>query len=153
MISAGCKTSEERVYPCFSGSYNAFNRINLALCSPDLFSEIKDLCYLPRVISDHSPILITLKDGSFRTRFSNWKLNPTWLNSGLDLVFIKSRIEQFYEYNRGSASSVLVWDPMTAYVQGILNVEIFKIRNGYKRKKEEIKQLLRKANLLRTPRI
>lgn len=50
-------------YSCYSVSHSSLSRIDLAIGSLSLVSLTKEIVYLPRSLSDHSPLMITLGGG------------------------------------------------------------------------------------------
>lgn len=64
-------------YSCYSASYSMLSRIDMALGNDRPLQITEKITYWPRGISDHSPIVVTLKLGGGRTQ-KEWKINPHW---------------------------------------------------------------------------
>lgn len=54
------KHPDTKEYSCFSSTFNTLSRIDLCFVSRDLLPRVVDAQYLPRAISDHSPMLLTI---------------------------------------------------------------------------------------------
>lgn len=49
-----------RQYSCYSGSYSTLSRIDMAMGNSEALQLTKKIEYLPRGISDHSPLTLTI---------------------------------------------------------------------------------------------
>lgn len=59
---------KDRVFSCFSTSYNSMSRIDLILISHTLLPTLGEVRFNPRVLSDHTPYWITLRIDSSPTK-------------------------------------------------------------------------------------
>lgn len=75
---AGWKNPDTRVYSCHSATFNTLSRINLCFVSRDLLPRIIEAQYLPRAVSDHSPLMINI-DMERPRGYTMWRLSPLWL--------------------------------------------------------------------------
>lgn len=50
-------------YSCFSKTHSTFSRIDLALGSEDLLYLVRNINYMPRGLSDHSLLVVSLSQG------------------------------------------------------------------------------------------
>lgn len=64
-------------YSCYSTSYSMLSRIDMALGNDRALQITEKIVYLPRGISDHSTMVLTLKLGGKRAQ-GEWKINPYW---------------------------------------------------------------------------
>lgn len=65
-------------YSCHSRFYSTLSRIDLILCNEEALKIVEEIDYKPRGISDHSPIVFSIKVGVNYGR-GDWKVNPFWL--------------------------------------------------------------------------
>lgn len=128
-----------RVYSCYSASHHSLSRIDLALGSELLLPMVKLVEYLPRSVSDHSPLRVRLTVGmSGGVPRQTWRLNPFWAHL-LDVVLLRE-IEEFFQTNESSASSGVVWDTMKAVVRGLYIREISKRKSKSRELTETLQQ-------------
>lgn len=76
-----------------------------------------DIRILPRGISDHAPLLLTI-DLSSAPEAILWRLSRFWV---LDVVVngqFRGSLQEFWAVNPGSASALVVWDAFKAYTRG-----------------------------------
>lgn len=55
------RNPHRRAYTCHSASHRSFSRIDLAYVDHSALSRVKDIRILPRGVSDHAPLLLTLE--------------------------------------------------------------------------------------------
>lgn len=70
-----------RAFTCHSASHRAFSQIDLAYVGAPVLSGVRDIVILPRGISYHAPLLLTLElatDSSERL----WRLSRFWISDG-----------------------------------------------------------------------
>lgn len=95
-----------------------------------------ELCeYLPRILSDHAPLLISAQCSLEMPNYKLWRFSGHLLNSSDALSFINNNIENFISTNKSSASSGVIWEAMKAFLRG----QIIAFSSG--RKKQYQKQL------------
>lgn len=110
------RNPEGRIYSCYNKSKQTLSRIDLALGSRDMIPCITKVCYEQRTISDHSPLQISLKSGETYQR--RIKINLYILTEDRRKEEIGTRIREFFEINRGTASAGMVWDAFKATIRG-----------------------------------
>lgn len=114
-----------RLYSCYSASHHSLSRIDLAVGSDPLLPLVKLVEYLPRGVSDHSPLRVQLSVGSGGgVPRQVWRLNPFWTHF-LDVVLL-GVLGEYFQLNATSASNVVIWDMMKAVVRGLYIREISK---------------------------
>ncbi|XP_041430893.1 uncharacterized protein LOC108700058 isoform X3 [Xenopus laevis] len=117
------KNPDKREYSCFSATYNTLSRIDLALATADLLPLVATVEYLPRAISDHSPLLVQL---NFTPGPGErlWRLSPLWLSQPTVAKANEVAITEYWELNNGTASSGIVWEACKATMRGALTTAI-----------------------------
>ena len=109
-------TRDDSFYSC---PHNSHTRIDFFLTSNQLNHRLLESEYLPRIISDHSPLTLSLSipekiQGPYR-----WRLNPTLLKKPDFCQFIRNQIKFFCETNCPSTSnSFIIWDTTKAFLRG-----------------------------------
>ncbi|CAJ0960101.1 unnamed protein product [Ranitomeya imitator] len=127
----------ERAYSCYSPAHGTLSRIDLALGNRLLDTMVRDVRYLPRALSDHSPVEVEFRSvGTRNGSRREWKIHPNWLHS-IDLEKIKKELVEFFEINEGSVDVLTVWETMKAYLRGLL----FRDISRCKRKSREAERL------------
>lgn len=113
---------------------------------------VEDSAYEPRLLSDHSPFWVWLDTTGMLGR-PLWKVNPYWLTLFPQVDRTREALWEFLQFNRGSASAVVVWDTLKAFLRGCLIKEIAGIktrsREWENRVREELKE--REQALVRDP--
>lgn len=109
-----------RGYSFFSPVHYTFSRIDYFLVDSKLLPTIQSCTYHARVISDHSPLLLTIM---FENSFSRspWRMNTRLLSDVNHTDFISNQIDFFIETNATSNISYSVlWETFKAYMRGQL---------------------------------
>lgn len=109
---------ETRQFSCYSSSHNSLSRIDLALGSDSLLPLVDTVEYLPRSISDHSPVRVRLQLGLAPSApRPPWRLNPFWTQLiGMGLL---TELREFFTVHAASSNRALVWDTMKAVLRGL----------------------------------
>lgn len=108
----------ERKYSFYSHKHNSYSRIDLFYIYSGKQHVVSFCDYLPRVITDHSPLVMLVKYGQTagkkRWRFINYLLND------LEYIdFINTNTEIFLELNKNTASISVIWDCLKAFLRGL----------------------------------
>lgn len=90
----------------------------MALGNMRMLQTIKNISYLPRGVSDHSPLVLVLNLGEKRV-LRTWRINPYWLEIIKKSDEVLPKLREFVEYNRGTASAGILWDTLKAFLRGI----------------------------------
>jgi hypothetical protein len=90
---------------------------------------VLDVEYLPRLLSDHSPLLLSISIPTKVNGVYRWRLNSTLLKQPEFCAFIKEQINIFTLTNKPPDSFIL-WDTLKAYLRG----QIISYTKGLKKK-------------------
>lgn len=122
---------QARDYSFYSGRHNSFTRIDLFLLSTHLIHRAIESKYLPRILSDHSPLTLSIYMPEKTSNVYRWRLNPTLLQKPDFCKFIRGRIELFCDTNcPSSPNSFILWDTLKAFLRG----QIISYTKGVKKK-------------------
>lgn len=61
-------------YSCFSGTHSTLSRIDLVLGNKEALHVIKNISYMPRGLSDHSPVTFSVELRETRCLWE-WKIS------------------------------------------------------------------------------
>ena len=109
----------DRDYSYYSPPHGTHSRIDNFLLSTLHCHRVLDAQYLPRLLSDHSPLILSISmPNKVKTPY-RWRFNATLLKQ-LDFHdFIKEQITIFTLTNKHSApNSFIFWDALKAYLRG-----------------------------------
>ena len=110
---------KNREYSFFSPVHNSFTRIDYLIIPMAMVHRISSCEYLPRVMSDHAPISLTILPRDKSQKFYRWRINPVLLHNPDFDKFITSQIKLFLETNSETAPSPsLLWESLKAYLRG-----------------------------------
>lgn len=84
------KNGNMRDYTFYSTSKNSWSRLDMIWSSRSLFSLIKKVDILPKIMSDHNPVVCTFKS---RKRLNRWRLNEELLDNNENLTYIQNEIK------------------------------------------------------------
>lgn len=107
-------------FTCHSASHKSILRIDLAYVGAPVLSRVRDITILPRGISDHVPLHLTL-DLSADPSDSLWRLSRFWVSDTEVESQFRSVLETYWRVNPGSAAVTSVWDDFKAYSRGSIN--------------------------------
>ena len=86
---------KNKEYSFFSPVHNSFTRIDYFIISMTLVHRISSCEYLPRVMSDHAPISLTILPRDISQKLYRWRINPVLLHNPEFDKFITSQIKLF----------------------------------------------------------
>ncbi len=122
---------QDRDYSFYSHPHKCHTRIDIFLISSQIFHRVIDIEYLPRLISDHSPLVLSVSIPDKVTETYRWRLNPTLLKQPEFCTFIREQIDFFTSTNRPSAPNIFIfWDTLKAFLRG----QIISYTKGLKKK-------------------
>lgn len=122
---------QARDYSFYSGRHNSFTWIDLFLLSAHLTHRALETEYLPRILSDHSPLTLSINMPEKTPNVYRWCLNPTLLLKPDFCKFIREQIELFCDTNcPSSPNSFILWDALKAFLRG----QIISYTKGIKKK-------------------
>lgn len=105
-------------FSCHSRTHDSLSRIDMALGTDHLLECLEEIRYLPRGLSDHSPLLVKLNFSPLlRPPLRLWALNAFWLRV-IDHQLIASALEDYISYNAGSVTPAVYWDALKASLRG-----------------------------------
>ena len=133
-----------RIYSCFSQSYGSMSRIDLAFASRDLCHQILKMKYEPHGISDHSPVLISLREVDSPASGRTFKLNSHWLHVIGEQGQIDHEIQEFWGINVGSTHIHYVWDALKAHIRGIYFSKINRYRVELRQREQQLTETIRR---------
>jgi len=108
-----------RDYSFYSHPHDTHTRIDYFLLSTQLLYCVLDVEYLPRLLSDHSPLVMSLSIPEKTGRTYRWRLNPILLKQSEFQKFVREQIDIFTSTNKPSCSnSFILWDTLKAYLRG-----------------------------------
>lgn len=107
-------------YMHYSAYHNLHKRIDYWLVSPTLLDKVRDCRVLPRTMSNHSPLLLSIATPKKGIPPFTWRFPPYSL---LDPVFkseMAEAIETFFTTNVGSVDSFqMFWEAFKVYIHGV----------------------------------
>lgn len=114
-------------YSYFSSSYSILSRIDMALGNGEALQNVKNIVYLPREVSDHLPLVLSLSLEGKRAP-GIWKISPLWLELMKNAEEVSPKLKEFIELNVGTAPISVIWDTLKAFLRGILIQQEVKIK-------------------------
>uniref|UniRef100_H3AGJ2 Endonuclease/exonuclease/phosphatase domain-containing protein n=1 Tax=Latimeria chalumnae TaxID=7897 RepID=H3AGJ2_LATCH len=104
--------SKSREYSHHSHAHKSFSRIDLFLISSSLIHRVRECCFLPRYISDHSPICVQVEAPEDLQRPYRWRLDPQLLTK-------EESIGEFFHFNHSQSSPPdMIWEAFKATIRG-----------------------------------
>uniref|UniRef100_A0A3B1J7U7 Reverse transcriptase domain-containing protein n=1 Tax=Astyanax mexicanus TaxID=7994 RepID=A0A3B1J7U7_ASTMX len=128
----------------YSPVHKSFSRIDYFLISSELVPRVNSTVYHPILISDHSPITLTLQNIITKPAY-HWKFNLNLLSDTTFIKYMNAKISEFLEFNdTKDVSDTVLWETFKAVTRGhILAFEATK-------KKELNKRLTELENIIIT---
>ena len=131
----------ERDYSFYSNRHDTYSRIDLFLISAQLRGRITQIDYKARLLSDHSPLLMTIMMPDKEQSVYRWRLNSSLLKRQDFCDFIRKQIRLYLETNLNSVEDkFIVWDAMKAYLRGQIISYSSKIKKEYMRESERLEK-------------
>uniref|UniRef100_A0A803K361 Reverse transcriptase domain-containing protein n=1 Tax=Xenopus tropicalis TaxID=8364 RepID=A0A803K361_XENTR len=112
------RNPDARQYSCYTRASAALSRIDLVLVTPELLQGLTSSKFLPRVCSDHAPLLAAFK-WDRDTRSSRWRLSPKWIQHKYIAEKYPPLLAQYWDANEGTTQPNIVWDAGKAYSRGM----------------------------------
>lgn len=110
---------DSKQFSCFSSTTNSLSRIDLAFANTAMLSQVSFADYLPRGISDHAPLSVTLTQDVVGPS-KLWRLNPLWLSVPQVESKCISAMEDYWQINTGTANPWSEWDAFKAVMRGAI---------------------------------
>lgn len=102
-------------YSCYSGIYKY---IDYFLVSQELVSKIKNCWYDCIVISDHSPVSLSIFFDKLKLSPTNWCLQVWWLQNPEFVKYVEKKIDIYFEINTDQTNASIRWEAFKAYIRG-----------------------------------
>uniref|UniRef100_H3ATJ9 exodeoxyribonuclease III n=1 Tax=Latimeria chalumnae TaxID=7897 RepID=H3ATJ9_LATCH len=127
----------------YSHVHQSFSRIDLLLISALLSHRVKACEFLPRFISDHSPVMTQLETPtSYRDPFG--RLDSHLLTRDDFVGEIKSAIQEFFQFNHSLPSSPdMIWEAFKATIRGKIIAFSSACRKKFQQQMVSLEQELR----------
>ena len=128
-----------KCYSFFSPVHGTYSRIDYFFLDKKLLPLVSKCEYQAIVISDHAPLVMTLRVPTSQTDYRPWRLNSLLLSDQTFVELISAEITSFLERNQtpGMSSSV-VWESMKAYLRGQIISYSARIRKCLNEKLEKL---------------
>lgn len=132
----------EREYSFYSSVHKSYSRIDYFLISSNLISYITNSKYHNILISDHSPMTISLNIGLPKQAYS-WRFNPSLLTDDNFLKYIKAKIKHFIETNdNGEVSDSILWETLKVVLRGDIIMYTSRLKKEKEKRLNEINNIL-----------
>ncbi|KAJ1142231.1 hypothetical protein NDU88_008558, partial [Pleurodeles waltl] len=133
-------------YSFYSPVHNLHTRIDLLLCSAMLTHSIHSANYLAKTLSDHCPLIVTLRWGSQPSRIPTWRLQPTLLRDPPFREELADTIKSYFTINSRTATTrAIEWDGDKVVVRGMCIGAAGGIRRTLLSELHDTEEKLRKA--------
>lgn len=109
-----------RIYSCHGISRNTLSRIDLSCSNASICTMIADIQYLPRAVSDHSPLLVLIGLPHMRSPHIQTRVHPFWL----PLFDPGDQLEIFVDLHNYPMCPLTKPETFKAYLQGCLKYSI-----------------------------
>ncbi|XDV28526.1 hypothetical protein PO909_031812 [Leuciscus waleckii] len=111
----------DKDYTFFSIPHQVFSRIDYFLSSRTVLGRIMDSMAETKVLSDHSPISVTISPPYRDPNCRHWRLDPTLLSNHYFTEHITSEWRQFISINKTpDISPSTLWEAGKAYIRGAI---------------------------------
>lgn len=124
---------EAQRYSCFSKTHSTLFRINLVLGNEERLFVVKNVSYMPRGLSDHSPVTVSVELGESNCP-RELKISPFWMELIGEPAEVLTTLREFVDINRGTASEEVVWDTLKAFLSRYNDIASVK-KNGLRNRK------------------
>lgn len=98
-------------YSCFSRTLSTLSSIDLILGNEQAIPIVKNVSYMPRGLSDHSPMTASLEIGE-GNHLREWRISLSWMELMEEPQDVLSALRECVELNTGTASEGVVWDTL-----------------------------------------
>lgn len=114
-----CLHPHRREYSFFSQVHHTYSRIDYFLIHKQLTPWVQSCEYQTIVISDHTPVVLSMSFPDIPQSRRHWRFNSTLLADVNFLEFMKEQITLFLKTNAtGETSSLIIWDTLKAFLRG-----------------------------------
>lgn len=112
--------NKQNNFSFYSRPHKSFSRIDLFLLHKRQEHLVESCEYLPRTLSDHSPLVLTIYTPTTKLYIRRWRFSNYLLNDPDFIDLLNNNIENFLNFNAGSATSGMIWESLKAYLRGII---------------------------------
>lgn len=113
------RNPSSRKFSFFSNVHKTYSRIDYFFLDKKLLPLVTDCDYKAMVISDHSPVALSLRIPNVNCNYRPWRFNSLLLADEEFKNFIRSQIELFVSINQTpEVSHSTVWESLKAYLRG-----------------------------------
>lgn len=119
---------ENREYSCYSETHKTLSRIDTVLVEFEGLQMVGETRYLPRVHSDHSPMLLDITLGQ-RQGIQHWWMEANWLQEEYVKIKCTEAIQLFWKENQDTGSDLIMWEAFKTTLRGVFMVEV----SGFKK--------------------
>ena len=123
-------------YSCYSETHKTLSRIDTILTEGEGMDLVRAVSYLPRALSDHSPMLLELNLGP-KPGIRHWRMEASWLKEDYVQIKCAEGVKHFWAENGNSGSSLLQWEAFKATLRGVFIAEV----HGFKKQLASTVQL------------
>lgn len=110
---------QQQKFTYYSASKKALSRIDMIWVSKTLEVRTAKTEILPKVISDHNPVLWAIKPK--QSKIFKWKLNEDIFLSKENIEYLNQETKNFFEINwNKEVNEMIVWEQYKAYMRGVL---------------------------------
>lgn len=109
------------IFLLYSKTHSVLSRIELALGSEEVLHLVKNMKYMPRGLSDHSPLVVSMSRGE-------WKISPHWLEIIGEEEGVISSLVECMSINAGRVPLGVVWDALKASLRGMLIQRVARVK-------------------------
>uniref|UniRef100_A0A803JA94 Endonuclease/exonuclease/phosphatase domain-containing protein n=1 Tax=Xenopus tropicalis TaxID=8364 RepID=A0A803JA94_XENTR len=138
------KHPSQQSFSCHSQTHKSLSRIDQALTTLDILPILDQITYLPQAISDHFPLLLTLR-WLPPTTHRSWRLSPLWFKNPEVEAKNAEAYKEYWATNVNTASPNTLWDASKAVMRGTLAHAIAQARNNAKAQVRQAEEELTQA--------
>uniref|UniRef100_H3A5D9 Endonuclease/exonuclease/phosphatase domain-containing protein n=1 Tax=Latimeria chalumnae TaxID=7897 RepID=H3A5D9_LATCH len=135
-----------REYSHYSHAHKSFSCIDFILVSSSLIHRVKDCNFLPRYISDHSPVSIWVEAPEDVRGPCRWRLDPQLLTEEESVGETESAIHEFFHFSRPLVSTPdMIWEAFKVTIRGKIIALSSAYRKTFQQRMVGLEQDLRGA--------
>lgn len=118
---------QTRRYSWSAPGESCLSRIDMTCGNGKVQPLMQSITYLPRGVSDHSPLMFRLNIGP-RGSYPTWKMHSYWLSQIGPNDRIPDQLIVIFEAHENQAIEGTLWDAFKAYLRGVLKSTISYIK-------------------------
>lgn len=95
------------------------SRLDYFFTSAEGLELTQEINYLPKIFSDHNPLLLTLNVPHTLKNNLPWRLLLTFLDEDKNIVGLQSELDDFLQLNKkGDTTNIIRWGALKATIRG-----------------------------------